>query len=145
MKRFLLTLIMLFVLVLLIGVPVSAQEVGATEEAPSGEVETPPEVVTVPVDVVTNAQTANTLIVISAGVVLAIVGGGSFAVVLSRIDKRTKDETERLYLALPPQWQETVVRVLDAAEATLKLAREVTDGKPNQTPPAANSAYRDQP
>ena len=62
MKRFLLTLIMLFVLVLLIGVPVSAQEVGATEEAPSGEVETPPEVVTVPVDVVTNASGEFTLV-----------------------------------------------------------------------------------
>lgn len=115
--------------------PLSAQEV--TPEP------TPEDTVTVPVEVVTNAQTTNSLITIVAGVILAILGGGSFALVIHRLDKRTKDEAEQLYLALPPQWQTTVLRILDAAEATLELAREVTDGQPNaetttSTPPVSD-------
>lgn len=126
MKRSLSLLVLCIILALLFISPVSGQE--ATPETPPGDV-------TVPVDVVNNAQTANSVIIIAAGVILAIVGGGTFALVINRIDKRTKDETEKLYLALPPQWQDTIVRTLDAAEATLRLARELTDGQPNSDPP----------
>lgn len=77
------------------------------------------------------------------GLLGALAGGGSMLAVISRIDKQTKDNAERLFLGLPPQWQATVNRVLDfsetavkTADAALLLAREVTDGKPNREPEA---------
>ncbi|MDX2163032.1 MAG: hypothetical protein SF162_17075 [bacterium] len=52
--------------------------------------------------------------------------------VVSRLDRRAKDEAERLYQALPPTWQTTILRLIDSADALVKAAREVTDGQPNQ-------------
>lgn len=129
-------LLFVFVCLLAFAFPVLAQE--ATAEP------TPVDTVTVPVEVVTNAQTTGSFVTIAAGIILAIVGGGSFALVLTRIDKRTKDEAERQYLSLPPVWQDTVMRLLDAAEAALKLAREITDGQPNAdgiVPPYTETSY----
>lgn len=69
---------------------------------------------------------------------LAIAGGGSFALVLTRLDTRGKDQLEKAYLSLSPEWQTTIVKIVEVAEALGKLGREVTDGQPNdvpQTPP----------
>lgn len=69
---------------------------------------------------------------------LAIAGGGSFALVLTRLDTRGKDNLEKAYLSLAPEWQNTIVKIVEVAEALGKLGREVTDGQPNtpaNTPP----------
>ncbi len=48
-----------------------------------------------------------------------------------RLEKRHKDEAERLYQALPPQWQTTILRLIDAADGIVDTAKELTDGQPN--------------
>jgi len=62
---------------------------------------------------------------------IAITGGGTVAMVITRFDRRGKDETERLYQALPPIWQTTILKIVETAGAAVRLAKEVTDGKPN--------------
>lgn len=61
---------------------------------------------------------------------------------LNMADKRTQDAIEAAYEALPTHVQETLRRVLDFAEylhdqgdAVLEFVDEVTDGKPNDSPP----------
>lgn len=75
------------------------------------------------------------------GVIFAIAGGGTFAFMLSRLDKRSKDEIERNYLALSPQWQNTILKVLETADtinkqvgSAVQLGRELTDGRANTDP-----------
>lgn len=65
---------------------------------------------------------------------LAIAGGGSFALVLTRLDTRGKDQLEKSYESLSPSWQAVVLKIVDVSEALGKLGREVTDGKPNLPP-----------
>lgn len=83
-------------------------------------------------------QTAATISFIIGGILGAAAGGGSALVILSRIDRQTKDQTERLFESLSPEWQATIVRVVQSAEEAVRTAsaavsvlREVTDGKPN--------------
>ena len=53
-------------------------------------------------------------------------------VFVNRMDKRAKDDAERMYQALPPVWQAAILRFLEAANVLVKIAEEVTDGKPNE-------------
>jgi uncharacterized membrane protein len=52
-------------------------------------------------------------------------------VFVNKLDKRAKDDAERLYQALPPIWQTAILKLIDAADALVRVSREVTDGKPN--------------
>lgn len=79
-----------------------------------------------------------------AVVLVAIGTGGGAALVWDRIrrDKAAADNSERLFMALPPHWQETVNRVLDLANEQhkrvgelLEFANRVTDGRPNDDGP----------
>jgi type II secretory pathway component PulF len=76
---------------------------------------------------------------------LAIAGGGSFALVFTRLDARAKQHLEQAYMSLPPQWQTAISNTLSLANEAnrvlteankalteaLKIANELTDGKPN--------------
>nr|PZN48703.1 MAG: hypothetical protein DIU68_21250 [Chloroflexota bacterium] len=61
-------------------------------------------------------QTAASISFIIGGLLGAAAGGGSALMILSRIDKQTKDQTERLFESLSPEWQATIVRVVESAE-----------------------------
>lgn len=80
----------------------------------------------------TQADFISLVVAIIAGMLLAFMGGGTFAVIISRVDTRTKDDIERLYMALPPQWQDTILKVVEATEALVILAKQVTDKQPNE-------------
>ncbi len=68
------------------------------------------------------------LFVLNIGLLGAAIGVLMAARAMS---KAQKDEAERLYLALPPQWQNTILKLIEAAEAVLKVAKDVTDGQEN--------------
>ena len=72
------------------------------------------------------------------GLIGAVAGGGSVMAILSRVDRQTKDNAERLFESLSPAWQSTIVQVVTSAEEAVRTAavavdllREVTDGQPN--------------
>ncbi len=68
------------------------------------------------------------LIVLNIGLLGAAIG---VLMAARQMSKAQKDEAERLYLALPPQWQGTILKLIEAAEAMLKVAKDVTDGREN--------------
>lgn len=96
------------------------------------EVETPPNLW------LERLQTAATVSFIIGGLIGALAGGGSALAMLSRVDRDTKDNAERLFHSLSPDWQATITRVVTSAEEAVRTAamavellREVTDGQPN--------------
>jgi glycerol uptake facilitator-like aquaporin len=83
-------------------------------------------------------QTAATVSFIVGGLIGALAGGGSALAMLSRVDRDTKDNAERLFTSLSPEWQATITQVVTSAEEAVRTAamavellREVTDGQPN--------------
>lgn len=127
-----LRLIVLALVALLLVAPVGAQEAwDALTEAPEAT-EGPPIVVVTPdapdVDFGALGQFALYMM-------LALAGGGSFALVLTRLDTRGKDQLERAYESLSPTWQDAILQLVNTMEALAKLGREVTDHEPNDTPP----------
>lgn len=137
MKRLLFALLAALTFVL----PAVAQEATPVPEATA----TAPDTTTV---IAENGATVNidapetsnvsTLINLVIVIIAAIVGGGSFALIWSRIrtSKEAKDNLERLYEGLSPTWQPTIERTLKIAEELIIFAREVTDHKENLPPPA---------
>lgn len=106
--------------------------------APVQPAEESPQVVEVPVEVFKELTSTDRFIswtTIAYSLILAAVGGGSFAYMIGRIDKRGKDEIERNYHAMPPVWQKVILTLLGNAEAGVRFLREVTDGQPNDEPP----------
>ncbi len=65
------------------------------------------------------------LAVLLFGATTALIG------VVTRLDKKAKDDAERLYLALPPVWQDAIMKLIDAADAVVRVSKEITDGKEN--------------
>ena len=91
-------------------------------------------------------QTAALVSFVVGGLIGALAGGGSALAMLSRVDRDTKDNAERLFESLSPAWQATIVRAVTSAEeavrtaaAAVALLREVTDGEPNSDPAPAAS------
>ena len=74
--------------------------------------------------------TTDVLLVILNTVLLGIAVGA--LILVSRIDKRAKDDAERLYQALPPVWQTVVLKLIEVADKVVEVGKEVTDGEPNQ-------------
>lgn len=70
-------------------------------------------------------------------VVFALVTGGAvgFSVALARMNKEQKDNAERMYESLPPQWGTILRDIVVGGKAAFERLDEITDGKPN-TPPA---------
>lgn len=141
-----LLLVAIILMLLPLGIPMAAQE--ATEVPPTGE--SPVDVVVTGEDTVTvtieapESGTVPAVLNLVAILLVALAGGGSFALVWERIrrNKEAKDTIERLAEGLSPTWQTTINRMLDVAEQVnktatevLQFAREVTDGKPNDPPP----------
>lgn len=125
-------------LILLLAVPVLAQEVTPTPD-PVIMPETT-ETVEVPSSVwreLLEYVNANLLVQIVAGIVIAGTFGGTFAMIIHRLDKRTKDAMEQQFEALPPRWQDMIISVIDTLEALATLGRQVTDGQPNTEAQAA--------
>lgn len=86
-------------------------------------------------------QTAVAISFIVGGLVGAVAGGGSALAILSRVDRQTKDNAERLFESLSPAWQATIIQIVNSAEEAVRTAavavdllREVSDGKPNSDP-----------
>jgi hypothetical protein len=112
-----------------------AATVDAVTPAPEGPA---PDMVYVPREFVSNQTYLN----IIAYILIAVAGGGSFAMIFSRLDKRGKDDMEKAYNAAPPWVKDVTIKVLDVSEkltealsAFNKVGREVTDGKPNSDAP----------
>lgn len=135
-----LLLVAIVLMLLPLGIPMAAQDV--TDLPPTGE--TPGEdTVTVTIEA-PESETVPAVLNLVAILLIALAGGGSFAVVWERIrrNKEAKDTIERLAEGLSPTWKTTIDRMLDVAEQVnktaaevLQFAREVTDGQPNQPPP----------
>jgi hypothetical protein len=94
-----------------------------------------------PVNWLDRLQTAAILSFVVGGLIGAVAGGGSALAVLSRVDRQTKDNAERLFESLSPAWQATIVQVVNSAQEAVRTAavavdllREVTDGQPNSDP-----------
>ena len=66
---------------------------------------------------------------------LTLIGGGSFALVLTRLDKRGLDALEKAYQSTPPEVQATILEVVKTLTEVVRVGQIVTDGKPNDTPP----------
>jgi len=86
-------------------------------------------------------QTAAAISFVVGGLIGALAGGGSALAMLSRVDRDTKDNAERLFESLSPSWQSTIVQVVTSAEEAVRTAavavdllRQVTDGQPNRDP-----------
>lgn len=105
---------------LVFAAPVSAQTADSTPE---------PAPVVIADD--TPAVDTAALLNFALYLLLAIAGGGSFALVLMRLDARGKDQLEKAYLSLPPDTQQIILRLVDLTEALAKLGRDVTDGVPS--------------
>jgi hypothetical protein len=124
-----------------VSVPVAfAQDVQDVVEV-TPVVEPAPDMVTVPVEVVQSQINWNGLGQVLLYALIALLGGGTFAAVFSHMSKANKDEVERNYHALPPEWQETIQGILGIAKSVLDTANrmyawadEVTDGLPNAEP-----------
>lgn len=100
-----------------------------------------PDEPTPPVTWLDRLQTAATISFIIGGLIGAVAGGGSALAMLSRVDRHTKDNAERLFESLSPSWQSTIVQVVTSAEEAVRTAavavdllREVTDSQPNSDP-----------
>jgi len=124
-------------LILFASFSVSAQE--ATQELVTDAVIIT-EVMSTPVFV---SDPSPMLFNIAASILIALAGGGSFAAVIMTLSKSraAQDNTEKLYEALSPVWQTTILGLIDTAERITKVAAEsiiiakkVTDGKPNDDP-----------
>lgn len=76
------------------------------------------------------------LIQFVVNIVFALVTGGAvgFAVALSRMSKEQKDNAERLYQSLPPQWGTIIRDIVVGGKAAFERFDEITDGKPNTAP-----------
>lgn len=138
----------LFVLLLLVA-PVAAQEVtpapegGAVTVVEDGGGNTTVTVQPAP-SVFDYLNTGMLVTFVVGGLLGAIAGGGSALAVLSRVDRQTKDNIEKLHEGLSPSWKSTIERVIDIADtatrtavALVDLAKQVTDGQPNTDPPPA--------
>ncbi len=134
------------------ALPVSAFAQDATPEVPAVEVTTVPVpdepsviVIETPAPVPLTPAEGIDLANVLWGLLIALVGGGSFAFVLHSLDKREKDIVERAFQSLPPQAQDTIRagvslaeqaldimhRAADILEAAVTTGKEVTDGLPN--------------
>lgn len=76
---------------------------------------------------------------------LALVGGGSFALVLSRLDKRGLDALERAYQSTPPATQAAILEVLNVLTELVKVGHQVTDNQPNVEVSAQNATVNNNP
>ncbi|GEM_PF-1149854 len=85
---------------------------------------------TVTIKEINLVTTTDVLLVILNTVLLGIAVGA--LILVSRIDKRAKDDAERLYQALPPVWQTVVLKLIEVADKVVEVGKEVTDGEPNQ-------------
>lgn len=85
-----------------------------------------------------NNVLAVVLAAIGFGLVSAVAAGGTVAIVLRRFanDKNALDNAEKLYLSFPPQTQDIIGRLADTLDAALEIVKKVSDGKPNELPPA---------
>ena len=117
----------LVLLIVLLAVPLAA----------SAAPDTPPE----SINWLDRLQTAAAISFVIGGLIGAIAGGGSALAILSRVDRQTKDNAERLFESLSPAWQSTIVQVVTSAEEAVRTAavavdllRDVTDGQPNSDP-----------
>lgn len=114
------------VALLLLITPTLAQE--ATAESPAE----PPVVV-----VETPAETGINLATLFYGIVVAVLSGGSLALILTRFGSRKEnlDAMEKLYMSFPPQTQETIARITDVAVKLVDILQKVTDKLPNEDVP----------
>jgi hypothetical protein len=80
----------------------------------------------------TQTDVIGLVVAVIAGMIIAFTGGGTLAMIIMRIDRRTKDDIERLYMALPPVWQDTILKIVETSGALVKVAKEVTDKQPNE-------------
>ncbi len=118
--------LLIFVLLGAFAAPAFAQE--ATPEATP--VPEPPVVVVTP-------ETGISLATLVYGAVIAVLGGGSVALILTRFgsNKANLDAMEKLYNSFPPQTQEVITRVTDVLVNLTNILQKVTDKLPNEEAP----------
>jgi len=66
------------------------------------------------------------LVVLNIGLLGISVGA---LILVSRIDKRAKDDAERLYQALPPVWQTVILKLIEVGDKLVEVGKEVTELK----------------
>jgi len=132
-------------LLLLFAAPVYAQDAATPDAAPVVSVTAEPNPPGVTVNVqqpdtpVAAPVDTNALGTFGLYALLALIGGGSFALVLSRLDKRGLDALEKAYESTSPATQATILEIVNILAGIVKVGQEVTDGKPNDVPPASGS------
>lgn len=138
MKRFLLPLILSL---LLIAPAVHAQTAEPLPEATPAvvTVNVPGTTINVAPAEVPAAPPIDTSALAQFGLyfLLAIAGGGSFALVLTRLDKRGLDALEKAYESTSPATQARILDIVNILADIVKVGQVVTDGKPNDVPPSA--------
>lgn len=120
------------------GTHVSAQD--ATPEVTPVVIVTPAPVAT-PAPILTpdNAISVSTILY---GLIIAVLGGGTVGFVLNKFgsNKTNQDALEKLYLSLSPDAQTNIRHMFESVQEInvrlLDLVDKVTDGKPNEEPPA---------
>lgn len=119
--------LVIVVLLAAFAVPAFAQEV-TPEPVPTAE---PPPVIVTP-------ETGINLATVVYGIIIAVLGGGTVAAILTRMGSRkeTLDAMEKLYLSFPPATQETITRVTDVLVKMADILQKVTDKLPNEDVPA---------
>lgn len=133
MKRYLVLLLVVW-FALLISAPVYAQDV--TPEVTAA----PTAVVVEPPPTFINADTGISVSTLAYGVIIAVLSGGTLAVVLTRFgsNKANLDALERLFQSTPPETQQMIRERFESLEEIahrlLDIADRVTDGEPNEEP-----------
>lgn len=128
MKAFKLGIIALFIMVGL-AMPVYAQEV--TPEPTAIVVDPPPTFI--------NAENGISVSTIVYGVIIALLSGGTLAVVITRFgsNKANLDALEKLYQSMSPEtqeiWRERFVELEGIANRLLEIVDKVTDGDPDNS------------
>lgn len=135
MKRILFALLALFAVGLILATPISAQP--PTDEPP---VEATPE--PTPESPVEPAPSADTYISISTlifGLIVAVLGGGTVGVIINRFgtSRANLDAAEKLFLSFPPETRDLINNLTNALDSALDIIRKITDGQPNDEPPAS--------
>lgn len=136
MKR--IAIIVLF-LAISLGIA-SAQDATTEPTAPA------PIVVVTPAPSYISAENGISVSTLAYGVIIALLSGGTLAVVLTRFGstKANVDALEKLYQSASPETQEIIrerfVELEGIVKRLLDIADKATDGKPNEDPPAQPTA-----
>jgi len=127
-------------LLLIVPLAVSAQTDVPVEPTDAPPVEVPPEPTFI------NTENGISISTIAYGVIIALLSGGTLAVILTRFgsSQANLDAMEKLFLSTSPDTQEMIrerfVELEGFVKTLLEIADKVTDGAPNTDMPQLSTA-----